>query len=151
MDWVRDSIFLFHFVFIVLTFSTFVGSVWSFEFFIPATTANDLQLSIPDLIHYIYFPILILEKEPVFSFWMFKCSVLNKWSTGTIFITSLVWRGPWLGIEPGTSRTQSQHSTIRLSRRRWFNYWEWLACSLNELAIFNIYQIWISLQYGTRR
>jgi len=21
------------------------------------------------------------------------------------FITSLVWRGPWLGIEPGTSRT----------------------------------------------
>jgi len=45
-------------------------------------------LSIPDLIHYIYFPILILEKEPVFS--LFECSVLNKGTTGTIFITSLV-------------------------------------------------------------
>ena len=44
--------------------------------------------SIPDLIHYIYFPILILEKEPVFS--LFECSVLNKGTTGTIFITSLV-------------------------------------------------------------
>ena len=34
----------------------FVGSVWSFGFFIRATTANDLRLrriSIPDLIHYI--------------------------------------------------------------------------------------------------
>ena len=38
--------------------STFVGSAWSFGFFIPATTANDLQLrsiSISDLIHYIIF------------------------------------------------------------------------------------------------
>ena len=68
-------------------------------FFIPATTANDLRLrriSIPDLIHYIYFLILILE----------KCWVLNKGTTGTIFVTSLVWRSPWLGIEPGTSRTR---------------------------------------------
>ena len=45
-------------------------------------------LSIPDLIHYIYFPILILEKEPVFS--LFECSVLNKGTTGTNFRTSLV-------------------------------------------------------------
>ena len=37
----------------------------------------------------------------------FQCWVLNKGTTGTIFITSLVWRGPWLGIEPGTSRTRS--------------------------------------------
>ena len=82
--------------------------------FIPATTANDLRfqrISVPDLIHYIYFLILILEKEPVVPF---QCSVLNKSTTGTIFITTLVWRGPWLGIEPGTSRTRSQHSTIRL-------------------------------------
>ena len=42
--------------------------------------------SIPDLIHYIYFPILILEKEPVFPF---ECSVLNKGTTGTSFITFL--------------------------------------------------------------
>ena len=51
----------------------FVGSAWSFVFFIPTTTANDLRvrrISVPDLIHYIYFPILILEKEPVFPFLM---------------------------------------------------------------------------------
>ena len=43
------------------------------------------------------------------SIFPFECSVLNKGTTGTIFITSLVWRGPWLGIEPGTSHTRSQH------------------------------------------
>ena len=46
--------------------------------------------------------------------------MLNKGTTGTIFITSLVWRGPWLGVEPGTSRTRSQHYTTRLSRRWYF-------------------------------
>ena len=45
-------------------------------------------------------------------------SALKKGTTGTIFVTSLVWRGPWLGIEPGTSRTRSQHYTTKLSRRR---------------------------------
>ena len=34
-----------------------------------------------------FFPILILEKQPVFPFW---CWVPNKGTTGTIFITSLV-------------------------------------------------------------
>ena len=53
------------------------------------------------------------------SIFPFECSVLNKGTTGTIYITSLVWRGPWLGIEPGTSRTRCHHSTTRLSRRRW--------------------------------
>ena len=43
--------------------------------------------------------------------------MLNKGTIGTIVLTSLVWRGPWLGIEPGTSRTRSQHYTTRLSRR----------------------------------
>ena len=42
----------------------------------------------------------------------------TKGTTGTIFITSLVWHCPWLGIEPGTSRTRCQHSTTRLSRKR---------------------------------
>ena len=51
----------------------------------------------------------------------FQCWVLNKGTTGTIFITYLVWRDPWLGIEPGTSGTRSQHSTTRLSRRRYFS------------------------------
>ena len=39
------------------------------------------------------------------SIFPLQCWVLNKGTSGTIFITSLVWRGPWLGIEPGTSRT----------------------------------------------
>ena len=52
------------------------------------------------------------------SIFPFECSVLNKGTTGTIFIMSLVWRGPWLGIEPGTSRTRSQHYTTKLSKRR---------------------------------
>ena len=51
------------------------------------------------------------------SIFPFECSVLNKGTTGTIFITSSVWGGPWLGIEPGTSRTRSQHYTTMLSRR----------------------------------
>ena len=67
-----------------------------------------------------FFPIVIFEKEPVFPF---QCWVLNKGTTGTIFITYLVWRGPWLGIEPWTSRTRSQHSTTRLSRRRCLVNW----------------------------
>ena len=108
--WNDDSIF-----YLLLPYSTFVGSAWSFVFFIPATTAimtSDFEgFSIPDFIHYIYFPILILDKEPVFSFWMFSAK------RGNFFITSLIWRGPWLGIELGTSRTRSQHSTTRLSRR----------------------------------
>ena len=44
--------------------------------------------SIPDFIHYFYFPILILERES--QYFPFECSVLNKGTTGTIVITSLV-------------------------------------------------------------
>ena len=53
------------------------------------------------------------------SIFPFECSVLNKGPTGTTFITSLVWRGPWLGIEHGTSRTRRPHYTTWLSRRQW--------------------------------
>ena len=69
--------------------------------------------------HYITFVVLSLffRKSQYFPF---EYLVLNKGTTGTIFITSLVWCGPWLGIEPETSRTRSQHSTTRLSRRRLF-------------------------------
>ena len=112
------------------------------RFFYPTTTANDLRLqriSIPDRILVHYFLILILEKEPVFPFRMFSAKQGHYWYH---FISSLVWRGhywglnpgppaldastvplgyrgggPWLGIEPGTSRTRSHHFTTRLSRR----------------------------------
>ena len=60
--------------------------------------------SIPDCIHYNYFLILILEKEPVFPLLMFSAKQGNY----------------WLGIEPETSHSRSQHfTTTRLSRRRW--------------------------------
>ena len=54
-------------------FYTFVGSVRSFGFSFPpqrSMTSDYEGFSIPYFIHYIYFPILILWKEPVFSFWM---------------------------------------------------------------------------------
>ena len=52
--------------------STFIGSAWS------STTANE-GFSIPDFIHYIFFPILILEKEPVFPFLMFSSKQGSYW------------------------------------------------------------------------
>ena len=78
------------------------------------------RISIPDLL------ILILEKEPVLPFSMLSAKQGNYWYH---FITSLVWRGPWLGIEPGTSRTRCQHSTTRLSRRRSLK--SWFFCQLH--------------------
>ena len=56
-----------------------------------------------------------LRKSQYFPFWMFSAQQGHYWYP---FITSLVWRGPCLWIEPGTPRTRSQHSSTRLSRRR---------------------------------
>ena len=42
-------------------------------------TSDCEGFSIPDFIHYIYFPILILEKEPVFPFLMFSAKQGNDW------------------------------------------------------------------------
>ena len=81
-----------------------------------ATTANDLRLwriFYPRFYPLLFYPIVILEKKPVFPFFNAECQT----TTGTIFVTSLVWCSPWLGIEPGTSSTRCQHSTTRLSRR----------------------------------
>ena len=52
------------------------------SFFIPPTTANDLRLrriSIQDFIHYIFCPIFILQKEPVFPFSMSSAKQGNYW------------------------------------------------------------------------
>ena len=68
-------------------------------------TSDFKGFSIRDFIYYIYFPILILEKEPVFSL---EASTLPLGYRGG---------GPWLGMEPETSHAWSQHSTTRLSRR----------------------------------
>ena len=73
-------------------------------------TSDFEGFSIPDFIHLIHLFSYLNSWERA-SIFPFECSVLNK---GTIFITSLVRRGPWLGIEPNTSLTRSQHSTTRL-------------------------------------
>ena len=110
--------FIFFLFFSVRLLSVLRGhSVFSFPPQRPMTFEFE-GFSVPDCIHYIYFSYLnSWERASIFPF---QCSVLNKCTTGTIFITSLVWRGPWLGIEPRTSRTRSQHSITRLSRRRVF-------------------------------
>ena len=108
---------IFNYIFFSIRLLSVLRS-FSFGFFIPATTVNDLRLrriSIPDLIHNIIFLSYFLRKSQYFPFQFW---VPNKGTTGTIFITSLVWRSPWLGIEHGTSHTRSQHSTTRLSRRQ---------------------------------
>ena len=63
------------------------------------------------------------------------------------FITSLVWRGPWLGIEPGTSRTRSQHYTTRLSRRRYWciDYWcEVIVFFSNKASLIDLFIFFLS-------
>ena len=42
-------------------------------------TSDSEEFSIPDFIHDIYFPILILEKEPVFPFSMFSAKQGHYW------------------------------------------------------------------------
>ena len=42
-------------------------------------TSDFEGFSIPDFIHYIYLPFLILEKEPVFFFWMFSAKQGHYW------------------------------------------------------------------------
>ena len=49
------------------------------------------------------------------QYFPFECWVPNKGTTDTIFIPSLVWRGPWLGIEPGTYALEA--STLPLGYR----------------------------------
>ena len=104
-------------------------------------TSDFKVFSIPDFIHYIYFPSLILEKEPVFPFLMFSAKQGNYWyhfynvfwydaildwglnpgppalDTSTLPLGYL-GGGPRLGFEPGTSPTRYQHSTTRLLRRQ---------------------------------
>ena len=75
----------------------------------PQRPMTSEEFSIPDFIHYIFFPILILQKEPVLSLLILSSKQRN-------YLVPFVLR---LWYEPGTSRTRSQHSTTRLSRRRW--------------------------------
>ena len=48
--------------------------------------------------------------------------------------------GPWLGIEPGTSRTRSQHSSTRLSRRHIFEMTTHIRYYIQFTCIFKYLQ-----------
>ena len=69
--------FFFFFFFCVRLLSVLSGhSFFSSPPQRPMTSDFD-GFSIPDFIHYIYFPILILEKDPVFPFLMFSAKQGN--------------------------------------------------------------------------
>ena len=89
-------------IFFFLAFDFFVGSVLSFVFFIPPQRpmTSDFEGFLYQISSITLFSYLISWERASIS--LFNV-VLNKGTTGTIFITSLVWRDPWLGIEPGTS------------------------------------------------
>ena len=64
-----------------------------------------------------YFLILILEKEPVFPFWMFSAKQGNYWyHFYNVFAMTRSLTGNWTWDLP---HSRSQHSTTRLSRRRY--------------------------------
>ena len=116
--------------------SPFVGSAWSFVFF-SSPPQGPMTTDFEGFSYQIY-PLRFL-------------SHLNSWERARMssakqgnywyhFITSLVWRGPWLGIEPRTSRTRSQYSTTMLSRRRSFVVVKKCYCRnrFNAFAMFEI-------------
>ena len=59
-------------------FGRFSVVIWVFSSPPQRPMTSDFEgFSFPDFIHYIYFPILILEKEPVFPFLMFSAKQRN--------------------------------------------------------------------------
>ena len=68
------------FIFLVCDFCRFA---WSFVLFTPhpqrPMTSDFEGFSIPDFIHYIFCPIFILQKEPVFPFLMLSAKQGNYW------------------------------------------------------------------------
>ena len=131
--------------------STFVGSVWSFGLFIPTTTA--------DFFYPRFYPLHLFsylnswERASIFPF---ECSVLNKGTIGTIFITSLVWRVPltedWtrdhrttpLGYRGGGIRSQWHGITVT-----WIYSWYTTCCHVKhsrlslyfEQVSFHVYML----------
>ena len=85
--------------------TTFVRSAWPM-------TSGFKGFSIPDFIHYFYFPILVLGKEPVFSFSMLSAKQGNYWYH-FYNVFGMTW-----SLTGDRTPTRSQHSTTRLSRRR---------------------------------
>ena len=79
VEWLTIIIFFIFYFFRVRLLSVLRG--YSFLLSPPQQpmTSDFEGFSIPDFIHFIYYPILILEKEPVFPFWMFSAKQGNCW------------------------------------------------------------------------
>ena len=76
-------------------------------------TSDFEGFSIPDFIHFIYFPILILDKEPVFPFLMSSAKQGNYWyHFYNVFGTTQVL--DW-GLNPGPPALDA--STLPLGYR----------------------------------
>ena len=61
---------LFLLIFLSVRLLSFLRGHWVFSSPPQRLMTSDFKgFSIPDFIHYIFFPILILQKEPVFSLW----------------------------------------------------------------------------------
>ena len=95
----------------------FFSSAWSFVFSSPPQQPMTSNFE-GFLSQILYIILYYLYSSEGASISLFNVNCQTRELPGTIFITSLVWRGPWVGIEPETSRTRCQHSTTRLSRRR---------------------------------
>ena len=116
------------------------------RFFIPATTSNDLQLR--RIFYPRFYPLRLfsyLHSWEGASIFPFECSVLNKGTTGTIFITSLLWRRPWLRIEPGLTGLNPVSLNSQFSGK-WTN-WKWL----NNDTIGNKLLIAVHLPSGEKK
>ena len=70
-----------------------------------------------------------------------SCSAQCSGKTIIQGFLSQILPGPWLGIKPGISRIRRQHSTTRLSRRRWISvymYFGEVQLSINWQLHFDI-------------
>ena len=68
------------YIYLELFFLAFCVVIWFFTSPPQRPMTSDWEgFSIPDFIHYIYFPILIPEKEPVFPFSMLSAKQGNYW------------------------------------------------------------------------
>ena len=59
--------------------------------------------SIPEFIHYIYFPILILEKEPEFSLFNVECQTVEIpyfLAARSVGVELILWMEAWLNTRP---------------------------------------------------
>ena len=80
-------------------------------------TSDFEGFSIPDFIHYIYFPILIFEKEPVFPFSMLGAKQVNYWyHFYNVFGMTRSLTGDF---NPRPPTLEASTLTTRLSRRRY--------------------------------